>query len=513
MSRIIKSIGLLAGAAAVIGAGATGAFFGDTETSTGNTFTAGAIDLKIDNESYYNGNACVDTDATAGENWQWQGTADYPTPGTPCTTSWYLDDLNDGAVTVHKFFDFLDLKPDDYSEDTISLHVDSNDAWLCAEVTLTSNDDNTPTEPELLADLDTGVGLGELANLVEFIWWADDGDNVLEGNENVISQGPIGALTLNAPFSITLADSIKNIWNPGQAPGPLAGNTTKYIGKAWCFGTITPSGLTQDAVNNARTPAGDNNNNQIAGEPEDGGFLCDGVGIGDASQTDSLTVDVTFEAMQARHNPNFQCNPPQGGGPCVFDANLNLVQNGGFELPEVTTTPANWDIFPSPADGWNILWRDDVAPPGRPATANIELHEGVLGVAFEGNQYTELDSDWNGHAAGPNGEASATTIYQNIPTQIGAHYSLTYRFAPRPGTSPTDNNLESRLGGVPMDTTGPVGGGGGNLVAGDWVPKGPFDFVATTTMTQLRFTDLGSTNNSLGTFLDDVQLKQTSCVN
>ena len=35
--------------------GATGAFFSDTETSTGNTFTAGAIDLGVDNESYYNG--------------------------------------------------------------------------------------------------------------------------------------------------------------------------------------------------------------------------------------------------------------------------------------------------------------------------------------------------------------------------------------------------------------------------------------------------------------------------
>ena len=39
--------------------GATGAFFSDTETSQGNTFTAGAIDLLVDNESYYNGNRCT----------------------------------------------------------------------------------------------------------------------------------------------------------------------------------------------------------------------------------------------------------------------------------------------------------------------------------------------------------------------------------------------------------------------------------------------------------------------
>ena len=40
---------------AIIAVGATGAFFSDTETSTGNTFAAGAIDLGVDNTSYYNG--------------------------------------------------------------------------------------------------------------------------------------------------------------------------------------------------------------------------------------------------------------------------------------------------------------------------------------------------------------------------------------------------------------------------------------------------------------------------
>jgi predicted ribosomally synthesized peptide with SipW-like signal peptide len=54
MRRAYYSLPLL-GLSLVLAIGLTGAFFSDTETSTGNTFQAGAIDLKVDNTSYYNG--------------------------------------------------------------------------------------------------------------------------------------------------------------------------------------------------------------------------------------------------------------------------------------------------------------------------------------------------------------------------------------------------------------------------------------------------------------------------
>ena len=134
MKKILLSISVLAFVGAVV-AGATGAFFSDTETSTGNTFTAGAIDLKVDNASYYNSS-------------------------TSPTTSWQLKDL-----TIEKFFNFSDVKPGDDGEDTISLHVNNNDSWLCADVALTSNDDNGITEPEGEdGDLTDGPGNGELAS-------------------------------------------------------------------------------------------------------------------------------------------------------------------------------------------------------------------------------------------------------------------------------------------------------------------------------------------------------------
>jgi hypothetical protein len=185
MRRIFLSLALIIVAGGTIAFGATKAFFSDVETSTANVFTAGAIDLKIDNESYYNG--------LFNEG-----------------TSWSEKDLDKGD----KFFDFGDLKPSDYGEDTISIHIDNNDSYMCADVTLTSNKENNQTEPETLVDTTIGEEEGELANLVNFIWWADDGDNVLEDDENVIS-GPdaIGKLPLNETYPITLADSETNIWN------------------------------------------------------------------------------------------------------------------------------------------------------------------------------------------------------------------------------------------------------------------------------------------------------------
>lgn len=282
MLRIILSLALIVFIGGVLTFGATNAFFSDTESSVANTFTSGAIDLTVDNESYYNG--------VFNES-----------------TSWAASNL-----TVEKFFNFLDLKPNDYGEDTISLHVATNDAYLCANVTLTSNNDNGCTEPEGLVDGscgDPGEDEGELAGLVNFIWWADDGDNVLEDDETIISQGNFGQLGVGNSYPLTLADSDENIWT-GEG-GPVPGNETLYIGKAWCFGDIADAPIAQDNFSDVISPALDNDGNQVAGEPEDGGITCDGTALGNISQTDSLTADVVFEAVQARHNPDFQCAVPR----------------------------------------------------------------------------------------------------------------------------------------------------------------------------------------------------------
>ena len=289
MIRTILSLGSIVFIVAVVATG-TVAFFSDTETSSNNAFTAGAIDLLIDNESYYNGNVCEDV-GTSTPDWQWQGSASYPVPGTPCSTSFGLSNLDEG----HLFFDFHDLKPDDEGEDTISIHV-QNDAWICLDLTLTSNDDNSSNEPELQTGddpEDEGNPFdGELADGIHFFWWADDGDNVYEEGEPPITDGVVSLSNLDANFPIALADSGNNIWG---TPGPVPGDETVYIAKAWCLGDLALAAVP---------------NNGGVNPSVDPGVACDGSLYGNEYQTDGATLDILFTAEQARHNESFLCEPP-----------------------------------------------------------------------------------------------------------------------------------------------------------------------------------------------------------
>ena len=161
-SKLLLSASVITASVALV-IGAAFAFFSDTETSIDNIFAAGEVDLGIDNHSFYNG---------------------VLNPGT----TWRVDyDLSDNPP--RQFFNFLDVKPGDWGEDTISLHVKNNDAWLCADVTLTSNDENDLIEPELVdGDDTTGNSGGELAQNITFFWWADDGDNVFEEDETEMKE-------------------------------------------------------------------------------------------------------------------------------------------------------------------------------------------------------------------------------------------------------------------------------------------------------------------------------------
>lgn len=262
-TRILLSAAAILASAALI-VGAAFAFFSDTETSQNNSLVAGALDLKIDNTSYYN-------------------------HATSSATTWDLKDLTSDDL----FFDFTDIKPGDEGEDTISIHVDTNDSWGCMEMTLTKDDDVDCTEPEQLDDPtcndpDSDLDDGELGGLLHFVFWTDDGDNVLETDESVIASGSANNV-LNS--SIVLADSIENNVG-GQVGEPLDGGTTYFIGKAWCFGTLTQNPVADGA---GVSPI------------VNSGVLCDGSSINNASQTDSVMADLSFSAVQHRNNPNFTC--------------------------------------------------------------------------------------------------------------------------------------------------------------------------------------------------------------
>ncbi len=322
MIRLLLSIGSIAVAVGLLVSG-TVAFFSDTESSVGNVFAAGAFDLEIDNESYYNGNVCavdvndIDEDQDVAE-YVWQGASDYPVAGTSCSTSFVPSNLDEGDGLL--FFDFTDVKPGDEGEDTISIHT-QNDAWVCLDLTLTADDDVSTTEPERAVDVEEDAGNifdGELADGIEFFWWADDGDNVYEVGENGITDGVVSLATLDQTFPVALADSENNVW--GEEDGtPIPGEETVYIAKAWCLGDLTLTPDAQDGGDLGKNPS------------VVSGVSCDGDDLGNEFQSDSASLDISFTAIQARNNDDYTCGEPEVR---LGSLTVTKVVNGGDAGPE-----------------------------------------------------------------------------------------------------------------------------------------------------------------------------------
>lgn len=174
---------------------------------------------------------------------------------------WTETDL-DGS---QKFFSFGDIKPKDEGTNLISLHVSSNDAYVCLLPQVT-NDENGVVEPELSAgdNASDGVGNGELQDQIEFFGWDDNGDGVYQNGEGIL-----------IPAGTSLVDIQANMVNMS-----LSTTSTGYIGLAWCAGTQTVTGSTID---------------------------CDGNGMSDIVQTDKAMADLVAYAVQQRNNENFSC--------------------------------------------------------------------------------------------------------------------------------------------------------------------------------------------------------------
>jgi predicted ribosomally synthesized peptide with SipW-like signal peptide len=235
MKKILMRVAVI-GFVGAVAAGATGAFFSDTETSTGNTFTAGAIDLKVDSTQHYNGSVCalgVHGDDSNTWSWNLDGTGGYPVKGTSCDGSWTEADL--GAQT---FFHFGDIKPGDLGENTISLHVINNDAWLKMGIGDIADLENLCNEPETtVPDNTCGTGLtdGELGTDMMFRAWVDNGvtdtqgvvtgkgDNIWQQGEVFIGSQTDGWMTLS---NLKAAFTALSAWS-------VTGGDTFYVGMEW----------------------------------------------------------------------------------------------------------------------------------------------------------------------------------------------------------------------------------------------------------------------------------------
>jgi hypothetical protein len=162
------------------------------------------------------------------------------------------------------------------------------------DIVVTDTPDNGLTEPE--AEVDATPEAGELQDYLKFVFWADDGDNVLEEDEMN------GLIAENVPLSeigtVALADSEYNIWSQLSDDPLIGGDDSEpvyYVGKAWCFGDLVLTPVPQDYPEEVNSPT------------VNPGISCDGSNAGNESQTDSVLADVSFYAVQARHNGSYRC--------------------------------------------------------------------------------------------------------------------------------------------------------------------------------------------------------------
>lgn len=283
----------------------------------GSTFANGILQLTIDSHSIYNG-------------------------VFQSELSWTLKDLVPG---VDKFFNFGDVKPGDRGVHTISLHVDGSDAYACLDFTNLVDEENGVNEPESLEDMVPG---GELSTGLEFFAWRDDGDNMFEvGERPLFGDTPESAIVVLNDTSYPLADaSIDEVFEDGS---------THYVGVLWCAGDLTV----------------DLNTGDVACSPET---------LGNAYQTDSMSVDVSLRAVEVSAFTDYTCKDPSielfmekkfsgvtlGYTPEQFSFHIfggeidEVVPHGGsIDLPIGAYTiielgPEDFDI---PA--WRIQWSGD----------------------------------------------------------------------------------------------------------------------------------------------------------
>ncbi len=214
------------------------------------TFATGSgqagLELKIDSEATYNG---------------------VKQPGL----SWALKNLVPG---VDKFFNFGDVKPGDTGENTISIHVSKNPAYVCLDFKNLTDLENGVNEPESLVD--TNPLSGEIADGLEFFAWHDDGDNVFEiGEKPLFGTSTQTGTAVLASTTYALADASTN--------SSYAAGSTHYFGITWCAGNMTVN------VGTAQ-------------------ITCDPLALGNEAQSDSMSVDVVLRAVQANQQSGYRCD-------------------------------------------------------------------------------------------------------------------------------------------------------------------------------------------------------------
>jgi hypothetical protein len=152
------------------------------------------------------------------------------------------------------------------------------------------------------------------------------------------------------------------------------------------------------------------------------------------------------------------------------------IINGSFENPVINT---DWKyILPTNVPGWDIA---HTFTTGNEFPVHLEFWSYLMGAAFKGNQYVELDS------------YDPTKISQNITTVPGIIYTLSYAWKPRSGVNCNMQVLINNI--VNANHTG---------TTGDWKEES-IQFTAISNSTNICFQEVGN-DDQLGMLLDAVSV-------
>jgi hypothetical protein len=162
----------------------------------------------------------------------------------------------------------------------------------------------------------------------------------------------------------------------------------------------------------------------------------------------------------------------------VNAAGVNLIVNGSFENPDVP--PGTYSIY-NAIDGWTT------------GGAGVEIRDNLVGTAYEGDQFAELDSDSN------------SQIFQTVAgTVAGQVYALSYAYSPRLDQLASTNGISVFWNGNLLVNTTALGGSSSAWTMLDFLVTGTGNDV-------LQFAATG-TSDSFGGNIDAVSLTSVSAV-
>jgi len=294
--KALAAIGSIGVASAGAGLG-TSAYFSDQETFENNQLTAGTLDMKVSWEEHYSdwsedeaeyahmndGDLVVDDregfmNATLQEQFPDKQTRRELDAGTadPCEALADVpDDLEKPVIQLG------DLKPGDFGEVTFDFALCDNPGYVWLNGALRDENENGLTEPEA-DDPDEGDGV-ELADELQVTVWYDDGDNVLEDPETIVTDREFEPNPISSAVSVSGADRI-------VAQGSLRDVLTQLAA-----GNGIP--LDADPTDDARNCFTDSPTIHYLG------FAWElPVDHGNEIQSDSVTFDLGFYTEQCRHN-------------------------------------------------------------------------------------------------------------------------------------------------------------------------------------------------------------------